>query len=172
MNKLFILLPLVALSLAGCTKVDSTEVTPAEFTARGAAANARKESKRTVSVKGTFKTLVTPLSTAPGGLVVNGTGQVSHFGNSTFVDYPVVNFATLSGTGMYTLTAANGDQLTGTTIIALEVLTPTTFQVIIHVTITGGTGRFAGATGDIYGRDVLDQNNPAGTLTIVGEITY
>jgi hypothetical protein len=171
MNKLFILLPLVALSLAGCTKVDLTEVTPAEFTARGAA-NARQESKHTVSVKGTFKTLAAPLSTAPGGRVVNGTGQISHFGKSTFVDYPVVNFATLSGTGMYTLTAANGDQLTGTTIIALEVLTPTTFQVIIHVTITGGTGRFAGATGDIYGRDVLDLNNPAGALTIVGEITY
>jgi hypothetical protein len=123
-------------------------------------------------VKGTFETRVTPLATAPGGVVVTGTGNVSHLGKSTFVDYPSLNFATLSGTGTRTLTAANGDQLVGTLAIVLVPLTATTFRVQVRFTITGGTGRFTGATGYIDGTDVLDQNNPAGTLTITGEITY
>ncbi|SNC65372.1 hypothetical protein SAMN06265337_1276 [Hymenobacter gelipurpurascens] len=173
MKKLLIVLPIVLLSLAGCEKVDLTEGSPAELTARETTADARlKEAKHTVSVQGTFATLASPLPSAPGGAVVNGTGQMSHLGKSTFEDFPILDINALSGTGTRTITAANGDQLVGTLDIVLVPLTATTFTVQVNFTITGGTGRFTGATGNIYGTDVLDFNNPAGTASFVGEITY
>jgi hypothetical protein len=49
---------------------------------------------------------------------------------------------TVTGTGAATIVAANGDQLTGNFIVTGDGETQT-----VLVTITGGTGRFANATG-------------------------
>ena len=170
MKNLLVALSLVALSLTGCTKVDPTEGTPA---ARGTTADARATGKRhTVTVTGTFETLVNFPTDGPP--FVTGTGQLSHLGKSTFLDYPVLNFSTLSGTGTRTLTAANGDQLVGTLSITLVPIkeVPGTFTVQVTFNITSGTGRFTGATGYLYGTDILNPNNPAGSATFSGPVTY
>ena len=59
-----------------------------------------------------------------------------------------MNFANGSGSGTFVLTAANGDTVTGT-VIGQAVLPPVNGVLSINETwtITGGTGRFGGATG-------------------------
>lgn len=86
-----------------------------------------------------------------------GTGTASHLGRYTVVyDQTTVNLATRASVGRMTVTAANGDVLTAT------------FQgraqqqgALAHIeevaTITGGTGRFAGATGTLIVVRLLDQ---------------
>src|SRR5688500_529135 len=77
---------------------------------------------------------------------LEGEGHASHLGRYTRLPDITLNLATATGSGTVTYTAANGDMLSG----------PATGQAVIAagfatvteaVTITGGTGRFAGATG-------------------------
>lgn len=80
--------------------------------------------------------------------LLTGTGNATHLGTFT-VDFPhCVNFANGSGSGTFVLTAANGDTVTGT-VIGQAVLPPVNGVLSINETwtITGGTGRFGGATG-------------------------
>ena len=79
---------------------------------------------------------------------VEATGKATHLGKFT-LDIPhVVNPATRAAVGTYEFTAANGDKVyaefTG-------LATPTAIPGVLYIeetaTITGGTGRFAGATG-------------------------
>jgi hypothetical protein len=89
---------------------------------------------------------VTPLE--PPFASVNGsaTGNATLLGLFT-VEFPhTVNFVTRVGEGTYTFTAANGDMLTGDFTGQAEGV-PLLISIVEHVTITGGTGRFAGATG-------------------------
>jgi hypothetical protein len=71
------------------------------------------------------------------------TGEATHLGHFSAVYEDEVDAATASGTGTFTLTAANGDKLFtryagGQTDVS---------TVTLVATITGGTGRFAAATG-------------------------
>ncbi|MCC3155573.1 hypothetical protein [Hymenobacter sp. BT770] len=70
------------------------------------------------------------------------------------------------------MTAANGDQIFSTLRVVLTPLGDGTSTVAVHFTITGGTGRFSGASGFYDGLDILNPADPAGSLTISGEITY
>jgi hypothetical protein len=90
------------------------------------------------------RTLVPPLVLVD----VDATGNATHLGRFT-LDIPhVVDTATRTAVGYYQFTAANGDtvyaEFTG-------VATPTEIPGVLYIeetaTITGGTGRFAGATG-------------------------
>ena len=79
---------------------------------------------------------------------VAGQGNASHMGATTAVtDNQVVNVIDGSATATYTLTGANGDT------VVLEMIFQTTFLPNNAVTfegtytVTGGTGRFYGATG-------------------------
>src|SRR5207248_821017 len=77
-----------------------------------------------------------------------GSGTATHLGQYS-VSYQVsVNLLTLFGTESYQFVAANGDSLfaegTGQ---GTPTDTPNVDVIVEHVTITGGTGRFAGATG-------------------------
>ena len=77
-----------------------------------------------------------------------GQGTATRLGRYALVADITVDLATLAGSGTLTFTAANGDVLTGTVI---GQATPTDggarATIVEVVTITGGTGRFAGATG-------------------------
>ena len=86
---------------------------------------------------------------------VTGEGNASHLGATTAVtDNQIVNVNTGMATATYTLTGANGDT------VVLEMIFQTTFLPNNAVTfegsytVTGGTGRFYGATGsgDLAGR--------------------
>jgi hypothetical protein len=78
-----------------------------------------------------------------------GTGHATHLGKYTFRATERINLLTLAVTdGRYTLTAANGDTLEGT--YSGQAQTTSTAGVITYLVsgpITGGTGRFVGATG-------------------------
>jgi len=75
-------------------------------------------------------------------------GNGTHVGRFTKVTSDALNVVTGEVTGAFTMTAANGDLLTGnyTGFAVLE--TATTFSWSLNATITGGTGRFENATGE------------------------
>ena len=77
-----------------------------------------------------------------------GTGHATHLGRFTVEGPHRVNSATGIAIGSFTFTAANGDTLTADFIgVGIPTVTPGVFSIVETATITGGTGRFAGATG-------------------------
>ena len=105
---------------------------------------------------------------------VHGTGHATHLGRLTGDQS---NCAAPLGTtfaitdGEFTLTAANGDQIVGTYFGELVPLAPPLFSIDGPFTITGGTGRFTGATG---GGDVSGVQNLAtgdATISFVGTVS-
>jgi hypothetical protein len=89
---------------------------------------------------------VTPIPGTPTAtLVVSASGNGSQVGAFELEIPHVVNFAT----GSYLMTVANGDMVFGTfTGHATPIGTDGHYAMLVEeVTITGGTGRFAGATG-------------------------
>ena len=77
-------------------------------------------------------------------------GSASQLGRFTFDSVHDVNFVDLTGVGTVVLTAANGDTLTANeTGIATPLSAPGSFHIVETLTVTGGTGRFEGATGEV-----------------------
>jgi hypothetical protein len=90
---------------------------------------------------------VTPLDPPIASVLIEATGNATQLGSFTLEVPHLVNQAIRVGEGSYIFTAANGDTLTAdfsglATLVAPGVLT--THETAV---ITGGTGRFAGATG-------------------------
>ena len=97
---------------------------------------------------------VTPVPGSPPFIVdvlVEGTGNATHLGQFT-LDIPHrVNRATRTAIGSYHFTAANGDTLSADfTGQSMPTATPGVIAIVETATITGGTGRFAGATGELH----------------------
>ncbi len=90
------------------------------------------------------------------------------------------SFGPGSDAGTFTLVAANGDRVTGAYqgVLAPASATAPLFAVQGHYAITGGTGRFVGATGegDVLGQLLIDDNpqhrTASGTIEMVGTIAY
>ena len=81
--------------------------------------------------------------------VAHAVGNANHLGAFTKVTSDVVNLATGEVTGAFTMTAANGDQLTGVYGGSFTFgPAPGTFSWVLNATITGGTGRFLHAIGE------------------------
>src|SRR5262249_5398218 len=118
-----------------------------------------------MSYRGTF----TPLQPAPAPPTfvttdtLTGVGtQLGHFTGT----YPhEVNFATLTFNGLATFTAANGDKL----LIQLggsgSPTSATTFNITLQGTITGGTGRFQGASGSVAGSGTVNLGTDPGEVS-------
>jgi hypothetical protein len=114
---------------------------------------------------------VTPL--APPFASVNGsaTGNATLVGLFT-VEFPhTVNFVTRVGEGTYTFTAANGDMLNGDFTGQAEGVPPL-ISIVEHVTVTGGTGRFAGATGTFTVQRRFDQASGETEGSFEGTISF
>jgi hypothetical protein len=104
-----------------------------------------------------FLGLMRGVETNDGGfpfLVIQGTGAgiATQLGRFTYVNPHTVDLRTRSGCGFaWTFTAANGDTLTASGCGQATVVsgTPPTavLSIVETANITGGTGRFAGATG-------------------------
>lgn len=78
-------------------------------------------------------------------------GVATHLGRFTMQAPHRVDLATLpaQASGTFVLTAANGDTVTASfTGLGTPTATPGLFMIVETATITGGTGRFAGATGN------------------------
>jgi hypothetical protein len=87
---------------------------------------------------------------------LSGKGHATHLGRFTVTSELHINVLTLVGSGVFTLTAANGDTLFGTITGLATVVEGIAYIQETH-TITGGTGRFADATGTfVAGRVLVD----------------
>jgi hypothetical protein len=102
-----------------------------------------------------------------------GTGNATHLGRFT-VEYDVmVNLAIGEGSGTATFTAANGDQLFT---LNHGRLTPTgnpgESRLVETYTITGGTGRFEGASGLFSGERLVNLTTTTTTGSFEGHIVF
>jgi hypothetical protein len=103
-----------------------------------------------VPFKGTIQGTDIDSDATPTSIVVttDGTGTATHLGQFSFTERVTVSFATSTSAGSSHWDAANGDSL-DTTIAGSGQPTGTPGEITIREThtITGGTGRFAGAHG-------------------------
>ncbi len=80
-------------------------------------------------------------------LISTGTGDISHFGRAVMVSSICLNLADFSTIGEmpFYLRAANGDEVHGLTTSIVY----TDYGFDFNGVVTGGTGRFAGAAGEL-----------------------
>jgi hypothetical protein len=102
-----------------------------------------------VPFKGKLEGYVTRTPAPPVVFVdVDASGKATHLGRFSLEVPHVVDLATRTATGTYEFVAANGDTLIAEfTGIAVPTETPGVLVIVETATITGGTGRFAGASG-------------------------
>lgn len=157
-----------ALALVACTADSSRD----RLAPTGPALSA---ANRALPFRGTLETKtksIVPLGATSALFLSDGTGTATHLGRYTIVSALTLDFATLTGTEDLTLTAANGDLLTATaTAQGYPNADGVTVNVVETVTITGGTGRFAGATGSYILRCVANQATGVSIGSFEGTIT-
>jgi hypothetical protein len=122
-----------------------------------------------VPFKGSFEGDVTHTPAPPfDSVLVEATGNASHLGRFTVNIPHLVNLATRSAAGTYEFTAANGDKVFADFVgHSTPTDVPNVIAIVETVTITGGTGRFAGATGSFTTERLFDR----AALTTVGSFT-
>jgi hypothetical protein len=101
-----------------------------------------------------------------------GTGTATYLGKYTEHATFQVDVRTGSATGAATFTAANGDTLTASVVGQGTPTGPTTRSIVEVYTITGGTGRFADATGTLTLERTLDLTTGVSTGTFSGAIEH
>jgi hypothetical protein len=104
-------------------------------------------------------------------VTASGSGEATQLGRYT-VSYQVeVNIPTISGIASAQFVAANGDSLFAEGLgQATETGIPGVVTIVEMYTITGGTGRFEGASGSFTVERVLDQTTGATSGTLNGKI--
>ena len=161
----------IALSVlgAGCS------ASPAGPSSLTAGAASQSSTAKLVPFRGNLEgeQTTTPLPPPFGAVSGSGGGNATHLGKYSVVFPHIVNFATRTGQGTYTFTAADGSTLTanftgqaqgGPAVVSLEE----------HATITGGTGRFADATGSFVVQRTFEpatgktEGSFDGTITVAG----
>lgn len=102
---------------------------------------------------------------------VKATGNATQLGAFTFTALLTVNTATGMGSGTFQFTAASGDTVFGT-ISGQATFTPPNVLTLREIaTITGGTGRFAGATGSFSMTRLKNTVTGATTASFTGTIS-
>jgi hypothetical protein len=151
----------------------STTIALMLITVVGSATFAASAAGRELLVKGSIQSLETYVVNFPVmSVTASGSGHAGQLGKFT-VSYSVqVNLLTNEGTGgVAEFVASNGDRLfaegTGQ---AAETGTPGIFSIVENYTISGGTGRFAGASGNITLDRMVDITTGATSGTISGNI--
>ena len=130
----------VCVLMAACGHVSNSPTSPLA----GSPAQAQAQNATNLSFRGdlTTNTLVPPPNA-----VATLEGTATHLGRFTARLTASVDPATSQGIGNLEFTAANGDRLLATFVGQGEFIPPNTARLTEVATITGGTGRFAGATG-------------------------
>ena len=103
---------------------------------------------------------------------IHGTGTATHLGHLTTDQNHCAEPTSLAFTdGEFTLTAANGDQLRGTYSGEFVPLEPPLFAIDGQFLFTGGSGRFATATGGGNASGVQNLATGDVTVELVGTIS-
>lgn len=122
------------------------------------------------SLEGTAS--ITPLTPPMVAVDIDATGTATYLGRFTLEAPHVVNQATLTAVGTYLITAANGDTITANLAgTATMVEPPFVIAITETATVTGGTGRFEGATGSIQVERVFNRQTGVTTGTLIGWIS-
>ncbi len=123
-------------------------------------------------LKGTIQSLETYAINFPIMSVnATGSGNATQLGQFTVTYQVAVNLLTVSGPGSIQFVAANGDSLFGQgSGQAADTGTPGVFNIVETYTVTGGTGRFAGAGGSITLDRIVDTNTGVTSGTMSGSI--
>jgi hypothetical protein len=119
-----------------------------------------------VPFKGSLDGVVTHTAVDPqtDAVLVEATGNATQLGAFALSVPHFVNTPTRTAAGIYEFTAANGDRITARfTGVASPTATPGVIAIVETATITGGTGRFTGATGSFVTQRLYDRI--AGTTT-------
>ena len=133
------------------------------------AASTRKQ----LPLKGSFQAVETHQPNLPTVFVTaTGSGEAAQLGRYTMSYEVTVNVQTGAGTGLSArFTAANGDSLfaegSGQ---ATPTETPGVLKIFETYTITGGTGRFAGASGTFTVERMVNQATRETSGTLSGTI--
>jgi hypothetical protein len=101
-----------------------------------------------------------------------GTGTATYLGRYTEHVVMQINIPTMSSMGAATFTAANGDTLTASVVGQATRTGPTVLSIVEVYTVTGGTGRFADATGTFTLKSTLEQTTGVSTGTFSGAIDH
>ena len=130
---------------------------------------------RSLPLKGTIDTVETHVVHFPTfDLTLHGVGHATLLGQFTMTSTGTVYIPTRTGVGLGAteFTAANGDQIFATPTAGQGTpIAGTNLLAIVETrTITGGTGRFAGATGTIRLERVLDTALSTSTGTFEGTV--
>jgi hypothetical protein len=125
--------------------------------------------------KGTANAVETSVVVFPNSSVTrDGTGTATQLGKYTSHATFQVNVLTGHATGVATFTAANGDTLS-TSVVGQSTpntIPPTMLSIVEVYTITGGTGRFAGASGSFTMEVTLDLSTHVSSGTFSGTIDH
>jgi hypothetical protein len=168
-------LTLLTLVLIGCASNEPTS--PSGLAELRAARAAGAAIERPWKGRCEVETSITEFgSTGPTKFHQVGICQLAHLGRATVV----TDEAFLPETGNYgvtsTFTAANGDELYTTGIVSTSPIAPDgTLTVTGTYTATGGTGRFAGASGTAVFDEtayLTDRGTAAGSYTLEGRLAY
>ena len=137
-----------------------------------------KKELKTVPFKADFtatqEVIQAPAPGTPLIILATGTGNASHMGKTIFearITIDVFGPQPDLSPATYTLTAANGDQIF---MNSIGIVNPPDANGVITVTltntITGGTGRFAHATGTLTGSVIRGATTD--TISLEGMISY
>jgi hypothetical protein len=102
----------------------------------------------------------------------DGTGTATYLGRYTEHVTMQIHIPTMSSTGTATFTAANGDTLAASVVGQATRTGPTELSIVEVYTLTGGTGRFADATGTFTLESTLDQTTGVSSGTFSGAIDH
>ena len=101
-----------------------------------------------------------------------GGGTATYLGKYTEHITMQIDVRTSHGIGAATFTAANGDTLTATVDGQATPASPGVLSIVEVYTITGGTGRFADATGSFTLKSTLNQATGVSSGTFSGAIDH
>ena len=127
-----------------------------------------------VPFNGSFEGVVThtPVDAVTDSVLVEATGTANQLGRFGVIAPHLVDTPSRTAAGHYEFTAANGDKLyaefTGR---AQPTGTQGVISIVETATITGGTGRFAGATGSFVAYRLFDRIADTTTGFFEGTIT-
>jgi hypothetical protein len=111
----------------------------------------------------------TDLTHAP--VLLQWTGHATHLGRFTVEGHCFINLFTGFASGTEVFTAANGDTVNVAGCGQAEQPLIPVLSIVEHGTITGGTGRFAGATGTFTLERLLDTSTGSTTGSFEGTIS-
>jgi hypothetical protein len=125
-------------------------------------------------LEGTFTFVPDPPPSTFASVHLDAAGVATHVGRFTLESPHRVDLSTVPvrGAGTFALTAANGDRVTGRSEgLGTPTENPDVYTIVETFTVTGGTGRFAGASGSFTSERMVNLATLVTTGSFEGTIS-